>query len=575
MNDTHEIRIGGFRWTCDSSLRAADLDRLFGPTGLRLDTVNATIIKDAPHRVVYRVVLDNLDLHVKHYKGDLRDWCRCLLQGRRAAREFRLSREVARRGVPTLEVLAYAEHAHRLGASDSFLVTRTLPDVRPLLDYLEYELPLLTGTRRARVQQRLAHAVGELLARQQQAGIRHDDLHPGNVLLRFDNDEPLLYLIDLDAVCLRPTLDWRTSRQNLIVLDRWFATRWNRSDRRRAWKAYCATRTDLALDERALARDVGRRTPLALLHHTRILDRRCLGGNRHYVRLRSRGVTGYAMRELDPSALQDLLANADGLIHSPEKKPLKHSASSTVVELALPVAGQLKAVICKRLPATLSRTLRSLVRTPPAVRSYLSGQAFRVRGLPTPRPLAVWHRRRFGLLQEGYLLVEKVAEARPLREFVEHLTTRPSPERIARQRAVIDDLARVLRKVHEYRFSHRDLKAANILISPASSVMSSRGLRDVPPNPDAPGDHVWLIDLVGVTQHRKLRRSRQVRDLARLQMSFLDHPDVTRTDRLRFLRTYLAWGLRGQVGWKSWWRDVDRAARTKVRTNVRRGRVVG
>ena len=70
---------------------------------------------------------------------------------------------------------------------------------------------------------------------------------------------------------------------------------------------------------------------------------------------------------------------------------------------------------------------------------------------------------------------------------------------------------------------------------------------------------VWLIDLVGVQRIRRLRRRRKVQNLARLHASFLGDPTLGRTDKLRFLRIYLAWGLHGRAGWKSWWHEIDRA----------------
>ena len=70
------------------------------------------------------------------------------------------------------------------------------------------------------------------------------------------------------------------------------------------------------------------------------------------------------------------------------------------------------------------------------------------------------------------------------------------------------------------------------------------------------------------------RRSQRVRvrDLTRLNASFVASPGVVATDRLRFLRVYLLWGLRGSGGWKEWWSQIDLATRDKVRKNASRNR---
>ena len=77
---------------------------------------------------------------------------------------------------------------------------------------------------------------------------------------------------------------------------------------------------------------------------------------------------------------------------------------------------------------------------------------------------------------------------------------------------------------------------------------------------------------MGVRRHRKLRRARRLQNLARLHASFLCHPALTRTDKLRFLRVYLQLGLLGRERWKGWWRAIAKATQAKVDRNVRSGR---
>jgi len=78
------------------------------------------------------------------------------------------------------------------------------------------------------------------MARMHDAGIIHNDLHPGNLLLGIDADDwPQFFLIDLHAVRLRRPLDVRASRDNLVMFNRWFTLRVGRADRLRFLHAYC------------------------------------------------------------------------------------------------------------------------------------------------------------------------------------------------------------------------------------------------------------------------------------------------------------------------------------------------
>src|SRR5262249_2290598 len=73
-------------------------------------------------------------------------------------------------------------------------------------------------------------------------------------------------------------------------------------------------------------------------------------------------------------------------------------------------------------------------------------------------------------------------------------------------------------------------------------------------------------------RYRWLSRARKLQNLARLNASFVQSGLLTRTDRLRFLRCYLRWGLHGKADWKAWWHGIADATMAKIRRNHERGR---
>src|SRR5262249_15728300 len=151
--------------------------------------------------------------------------------------------------------------------------------------------------------------------------------------------------------------------------------------------------------------------------------------------------------------------------------------------------------------------------------------------------------------QEGYLLTEKIPDAVDLHAFVDDLGRLSPGQRRGILRRLLDGLARLVRELHRRHLANRDLKAANILLQAQEDPA------------------LWLIDLVGVTRPRRLSRARRVQNLARLNASFLTHPGLTRTDRLRFLRVYQQWNLFGRHRWKRWWREVEEASQAKAARN--------
>src|SRR5262249_14828688 len=151
--------------------------------------------------------------------------------------------------------------------------------------------------------------------------------------------------------------------------------------------------------------------------------------------------------------------------------------------------------------STWKDALANLFRPPPALRSWQAGHALLDRGLPTPRPLAVLHRLRGGIRRDGFLLVEKVENAFELRPFLLRLRSLPRQDQRRRLGMLIERLARIVRDMHRWQISHRDLKAANILVQTAHEGSDMA---------------VWLIDLVGVVCWRHLALKRRVQNLARL-----------------------------------------------------------
>jgi tRNA A-37 threonylcarbamoyl transferase component Bud32 len=500
--------------------------------------------------------------------------------------EYERARGVSERGLPTYLPLALGEQESRFGPGESILITRSLENTQEFHLFAVNILARLPAARQARLRQHLARELGGLVARMHDAGTLHNDLHPANILVRLEeNDRLSLFLVDLSAVRLGTALSWKESRQNLVILNRWFVLRASRSDRYRFWKSYCDQRQLSRLDDRSGARQERNRadevechTLTSNLSFWKRRDRRCLRNNRYYRRVSSPGVVGHVVADLDAQLLSKLRTDPDEPFRAPGVRFLKDSPSSTVIELDVVIDGRPRSLIYKRFRVTSWLDAWStLFRRAPALRSWIHGQGFRERGLPTARPLAILQRRGHGLHREGYLLTEKIGNAQDLHEFVMNRAGLPASRHMLALRRQIAQVATVIRELHRRRLSHRDLKAANILVSrddstfcsPFSSRAWTTGCHGLLP---IFATSVWLIDLVGVRRYRWLARARQTQNLARLNASFPAGGPVTRTDRLRFLRTYLQWNLHGKANWKAWWLAIDQATREKIHRNHKRGR---
>ena len=196
-------------------------DVLLSAHGLRLDEWreegNLAIIKSGPHRVVYRVDLAQGSIYVKHFlvpdwRATLRQWVR---RGK-GRNEGKRSQQLASIGVPTITPIALGEQRKRKCLFENYLVTLAISSATPLDEFVERDLPVKPEPLRSQIRQRLAQAMAVLTAKLHDAGLHHQDFHPGNVMVRLSADHsPELCMIDLDALRTSRRMTWKLARQNL------------------------------------------------------------------------------------------------------------------------------------------------------------------------------------------------------------------------------------------------------------------------------------------------------------------------------------------------------------------------
>jgi tRNA A-37 threonylcarbamoyl transferase component Bud32 len=538
------VRVGARKWYLSPAGA-----KLFGESGPDLDgwlASKAVVVKSNPARTVYRVALPGATVFVKHCKiSGLRAWGREIIRPRKAQMEFENIQSLRERGIAAIEPLAWGA-PDSSWPGESFLITRELTDAIPFVHYLERMLPSLGPSEHVIARREIARALGRFVARLHDSGVAHPDPHPGNLLVEPGAaPEPRFALIDLHAVRVGQPLDWIRSCRNLVLFNRWFQLRASRVDRARFWHAYRTARTTLAVPSpeelRDGAKELERRTVNSNLRFWAGRESRCLGTNRYFRRIRLGVLRGFAVRDLAEEFIHQLLGNPDGVLDRAENECFKNSRTSTVAVLMMPTPAGAQPVVLKRVNVrSRVEPLKNLLRSSQVLRSWVSGHSLRDRCLPTPRPLAVFHRYRGGLPAEGYLLTELVPDPIPLASGIRSNATR---------------LARLLRAMHDRGVSHRDLKSANVILA--------RGAEPI------------LIDLVGVRTRVRPNDQQRAKELARLNASFLDTDTVRRTDRLRFLQAYLAAGTGFQASWKSWWKMVSHATAAKVAKNRRNGRTLG
>jgi glycosyltransferase involved in cell wall biosynthesis/tRNA A-37 threonylcarbamoyl transferase component Bud32 len=535
-------------------------------------------VKTNPSRTVYRGRVKGQWVYLKHFHRH--DWIARLarrLGFSRAREEMRLSQYLVGHGVPVAEVLAA-----RCGQPLEWVATRAIPQAEQAD---EWHLKQFSRGREGQQAVRGALVVlAEMIGRMHAAGVLHGDLHCGNVLVRTRTAGPKLVLMDLHRARRRGWLSRTARAVNLAQLfhDRRELT--SRTERLRFLKHYLrasgakGTLRGWSIIIEAIGRRHTRRQ-----HAKR--DDRVVGTGKYFARLSLGGgwrghvvlaskwkMPGSRAAKLTFTAegWRKALGDLESLLAGEDVTVVKDTPSGLIARRRVQVDGHWLEVYVKRARRKQPwKILPDCFRPARALRAFRLGHQLLTRRIVTALPLAAMERRVGPLLLDSILVTEAV-DAPDLRTFLSSYLSglaagvpwRPpgageGPLLLARQRElarqVLRQLGRLLQRLHQNHFTHRDLKSSNLL---------ARWL-------DEEGMQVVLLDLDGLRLRRVVTARRRFKDLMRLNVALLECPVVNRAGRLRMLTGYLRGSVARGIAFKPYWRTLEDMSAEKRRRQIR------
>lgn len=544
------------------------------------DCPAAELVKRNSQRDVWHVSVGGRDYFAKLYHPNgwlsrLKLW----LLGATALREWNVGRYAVRHGVAAVLPVATAWTGARGQTGSSLLITEAVPCVEPLN---EHWLKIRDDRQAAEA---LADSLARLIARAHQCGFQHEDMHPGNILVRTEDRQHEVFFVDLQSVRIGKPVGFKAVVANLAQLNQWFRRHASRTQLRRFLGHYLAYRDrfaqaspvarNLAIEPAELTAELA----IQADRHARKLwakrDRRTRRTGRYFARIRpAKGWRGHVLLcSKHPAATacaarltftrqqwKTWLADPLSWVDPSRRVLMKDSHTATVCLTELPTQPAPVKVIVKRpLVRNLAKWLGYVLGPSRNLRSWRMTNMLLNRNLPAAQPLAVLERRVAGLIRlDSILLTDYVAGSLDLETF---LTRAVAALGSTAQRPVKDGLiaalAAIIKQFHACGFVHRDFKAPNLLVNWP------------PPYTDRP--EFTLIDMDGITHVRRASMAQRERAIVRLCASLLNCPTCTRTDRLRFLHRYLIGPGRTARDWKDHWRRIEGlVARKMQEKDVRR-----
>lgn len=485
---------------------------------------NSRLLRATPHRCALWVNGKRHPLFVKRfYHRGIWGLLKIFLRNS-ASREWSALREAQGRGLPLPRPVAWGQRG-RILKRGGFLVTEFLEGAVPAGNYL-FGPGKPIGKKRAEAIRKVAL----LIRRAHDAGMYDRDIHLGNILVRVGKETMELFLIDLQRVDFLRSHAMQVRWKNLAVLHGGCVEA-RLTDRLRFLKAYLSAPFPISSD---IPRLIARLDKEGLRHRFRIWrtrKKRCLYENREFVQVGWTKFSGFVRRDRWDENLRRLLSSPERLLSQTGVRMSKDSRATMTGLLPLPGG----ALYVRRYNYQgLGYVLKHLCRSSPGRRFWIAANSLRMRGIPVPLPVAYVERRRFQVLLESYVICEAVNGVTIAIHFHRGLVQSST---LQEKRSVIGELALFLRKMHEKGVSYGNLKGPNIMVR---REFSGRYC-------------LFLADLEGVRLGAVSWRKR-VKDLAWLARELHDHPAVTRSDRLRFLKTYLP--TRKEEQGKKLWQSV-------------------
>jgi len=497
-----------------------------------------------------------------------------LVRGPVALREWAVGQYAAAHSIKTVVPAAMAWAGSQGRGGPSLLVTEAVPEAEPLN---EYWLRIRDDRRKS---QFLTDALARLIARAHQCGFQHQDMHPGNILIRPDGNTCEAFFVDLHSVRIGRPVPLRSVIANLAQLNQWFRRHATRTQRRRFLRRYMRYRDEfgaaspLARNIRVETAPLTRELAEAAERHARQLwakrDRRTRRTGKYFARIRRPG--GWRGHVLLKSKHPAPTAEAAKLIFTKQQwktwlaDPLswidpqqhtivKNSHTATICKAMLPTEPQPVAVIVKRpLARNFAKRLVQMFGPSRNMRAWRLANMMLNRDLPAAQPLAVIERYALRLIRlDSISLTDFVSDAVDLEGFLTRVipSLPPSRQREVKDR-LIDAIVQLIKQFHMRGFIHRDLKAPNLLV------------RWSPPYDGAP--ELTFIDMDGIRYMLGADDRLRTRALVRLCVSLLESPAVTASDRLRFLQRYLTGPGQTPRHWKTNWRTIHEEVCAKLKT---------
>jgi tRNA A-37 threonylcarbamoyl transferase component Bud32 len=501
----HKRGVREWRWTiAEGAAQWLPPALLDDPEAFLLDNPPQRPLKESLVRRACIIRGPKGDLFLKQYKirGFVEEW-KYLVLPSKARKEWQMAQQTLAQGIPTPVPLAMAERRKGRFLQDALLITQAISPSTPLIELIP-----------ARGDKELFFQAARLLREVHEAGLLHQDLHAGNILVGMADKK--LYLIDLH----RAKFVRRISKQRRFWnLAQFFYSLkgWLFPEDKRAFLQQYDDEEDTFKGglEHGL-KEIARQEARLHLRHVRSRTKRCLKESGGFAIAKEQGWQIWSRRGWKPQGLLKIVARHRAIVAKGKEGLIK-----TDHRTAITLFNYKETRLCVkeyRYQGAWQR-FKEICRRSKARRGWLMGNGLVVRGIGGVIPQALLERRGRGLLKEAFLIMETPPDYVELDRYLLKAFEAQTEDN-TRRGAFLDAFAGFMAHLYLQGIIHRDLKTCNIMVREENK-----------------GWDFCLVDMDDVRLNKKINLRRLLKGLVQLHTSTPLFMEVS--ERIGFLSRYL------------------------------------
>ena len=497
--------VRGLSWiTSEGADKWLPVALLDDPKKFLRETPPVRVIKESPVRSALIVSALKRDLFLKRYKvRGIKEGLKYSFIPSKAQREWVMARLAVSRGIPTPLPFAVGE-ARKWGVlKEAFLITQAISVSLPLIELVQES-----------EKDDYIWCAARLIKMVHEAGLFHQDLHAGNILVQ--RDEGQLYLIDLHRCkAMRKVSERRrlwNLAQFLYSINRWMAT----EERERFLRLYYNEGQASEEKPAQVLKNIEMLQKKIHRRHIKSRTKRCLKNSGGFFTLKRKAWQIWARRRWKVEELLEIIQIHKSIAEEKKEGLIKDDRRTTLTLLEF---AERRICVKEYRYESAGLKIKALVQGSKARKGWFQGNGLLVRGIEGINPEALLQKRRWGYLQESFLIMETLADYLELKKY---LGIFKDPHRnVARKRAFIKGLAAFMANLYKLEITHRDLKISNIMVKEDGNTW-----------------YFTLTDWEDLRLDKHISDRRIIKGL--VQMNTSTPFFISLKDRIRFLKEYCA-----------------------------------